>query len=444
MALLLDLAYLLVLVASVPRLVYRRLKTGEHVHLGARLGRHLAPTEGAPIWLHGASVGEVSLLVPLVAALERSMPGTPLVISAYSPTGFAAAARLFPQHRVIVFPLDFSFVVERAIRTLDPQLIVIVESDLWPNFLRRAAAHRVPVAIVNAKVSERSFRLHARLRLLARPLAGVALVAAEDEQHAERFVRLGVPRERVEVTGNMKYDLTQPPAETGALRYAGRRRLGYDENDVLVLGGSLHAGEERVLLRAFRGLPGAALTLVPRYPSDASEMAEQARALGYSVVLKSEIDHGRVSPRGARAVLVVDTLGELRELYAAADIALVGGSLFYRGANKGGHNLMEPAVLGVPVLFGPYNVSFAATAERLVAEGGGMLVRDAEELAAALTVLATDADARARMGEHARSVVLASQGATARNSALIRSLLDTALRSLPAVPPPTHNAASER
>ena len=381
--------------------------------------------------------------MPLVGELERERPDASFVISAYSPTGFAAAQRLFPQHQVILFPLDFSFVVDRVVRTLDPRLVVIVEADLWPNFLRRAIARQVPVAVVNGKMSERSFRLHTRLPLFSGALRRLAFVAVQNDEHASRFARLGVLRERLHVTGNMKYDLTQPPAGVEALRREVRLRLGYGDDEVLVLGGSLHAGEERPLLEAFKALGYGALALVPRYPSDAARMAECARAFGHPVVLKSEIDRGAAAP-GSRAVLLVDTLGELRQLYAVADVAFVGGSLFDRGSSRGGHNLMEPAVLGVPVLFGPHNTSFAETARALEAAGGGLRVQDAGQIGAALTALCANREARLRMGASARAVVLAAQGATARNSALLRALLDAPAATLPVTPAHTHNAARER
>jgi 3-deoxy-D-manno-octulosonic-acid transferase len=446
MGFLLDLGYVLILVVSAPWLIYRRIIAGERLRFAARLGLGLEPSARPPIWLHGASVGEISVLAPLIARLEQTMPGTPLVISAYSPTGFEAARRAYPRHRVVLFPLDFSFVVERVLRRLDPRVIVIIEGDLWPNFLRAAERRSVPVAILNGKMSERSFRLHARTRIVARLLRRLPLIAVQSEEHAERLRFLGVSPERIRVTGNMKYDLTQPLDEARELGRDWRRHCGYESDDAVIVGGSLHEREDQLLIEAFASLGAGnrALVLVPRYPSDAARVARLTRACGFEPVMKSALDRGAAAPRGRHAVLVVDTVGELRRLYAMADVALVGGSLFYRAANKGGHNLMEPAILGVPVLFGPHNYSFRETAAELVASGGGMLVHDKAELAATLTTLLADRAARARMGERAREVVLRGQGATSRNCALLQTLLETEARTLPVTPRPTHNAARER
>jgi 3-deoxy-D-manno-octulosonic-acid transferase len=229
----------------------------------------------------------------------------------------------------------------------------------------------------------------------------------------------------VHVTGNMKYDLT--PSPSGDSQPAALRRfLGYTDADVVVIGGSLHAGEDDALLGALAriesdGTP-VALVLVPRYPGDIETTRRHVLEAGRTPVLKSALDAGAAAP-GRRGVLIVDTVGELGRLYAVADIAFVGGSLFYRGANKGGHNVMEPAILGVPVLFGPHNVSFKEPVAALVAAGGGMLVRDAAELGDALARLVRDRHRRVEMGARARRVVLDGQGATARNYALLGELL---------------------
>src|SRR5690606_19721838 len=356
MGLLLDLGYLLGFVLAAPWLAYRLVRHGGFRNAPARFGLELGPAVRGAIWLHGSSAGEVSLLKPLVARLERDRPGTPLVISAYTVTGLEAARKAYPQHRVILFPLDFSFAVRRFLAHFDPRLIVIVESEFWPNFLLAARRRGVPVVVLNGKVSEKSSRAYRRTGIVPRVLRGLTLIAVQSEEHAERFSRLGVPRERIHVTGNMKYDLARGTADDTD-RQMLREGLGYSPDDVVVMGGSLHPGEHEALLAAFDALPGdsrAALVLVPRYPADAPAVAEHVEARGYAAVMKTRIDRGEAAPPGRGGVLIVDTVGELGRLYAAADVAFVGGSLFFRGSNKGGHNLMEPAILGVPVLFGPY------------------------------------------------------------------------------------------
>lgn len=427
MSLLLNLVYALGLTLASPWIVYRVTRAHGWHSVPGRFGFRLGPAIHGSIWLHGSSVGEVSLLKPLVALLERDYPDLPLVISSYTNTGLEAARAAYPAHRVLPFPLDLSFVAERMLERLGTQAIVVVESDFWPNFLAVAERRGIPVATVNAKLSAKSFRIHRLTRLVPRLMRKFAFVAAQTPEHAERFHDLGVPRERVYVTGNMKYDLTRtrPAART---REETRLRLGFAPDAVVIIGGSLHPREDLVLLESFsrvkRAHAGAALVIVPRYPDQAADTCRHALDAGFAAALKTAVDAGETAAPGGDGVLVVDTLGELGTLYAAADVAFVGGSLFYRGPNKGGHNLMEPAITGAPVLFGPYNSSFKETAADLLAADGGALVRDADELGHALDALLADAGHRAAVGERARQVVLGGQGATLRNFDLLRAMID--------------------
>lgn len=421
MGLLLDLGYLVALTLASPWIAYLILKRGSWRGLSSRFGLHLGKPLESSIWLHGSSAGEVSLLQPLVALLERDRPDATLLISTYTVTGFSAAVRAYPGHRVILFPFDFSFVVRRFFRHFAPRLVVIVESEFWPNFLLAAARWDIPVVVFNGKMSEKSYRSYARLRVISKVLRTLRLVAVQSDEHAERLRALGVPAERVHVTGNMKYDLARSQADDREQK-ALRERLGLAADDVVVIGGSLHAGEHEALLGAFACLDSsahAALIVVPRYPADAGSVQQLAEQKGYRAVRKTAIDRGDASPPGRSGVLVVDTVGELGSLYGAADIAFVGGSLFFRGSNKGGHNLMEPAIRGVAVLFGPYNFSFKETVEDLLRSDAALLVRDAAELTAAIADLVGDLEKRRRLGERGKRVVLQGQGATKRNYDLL-------------------------
>jgi 3-deoxy-D-manno-octulosonic-acid transferase len=426
MSLLLDLLYLFALLLASPWILYRLTASRAWRLIPQRCGIGLAPQEQPCVWLHGSSVGEVGLLKPLIALFEREMPQMPLVISSYTQTGLAAARAAYPAHRVVVFPLDFSSVVKRFLRRLRPRLVIIVESEFWPNFLAVAEREGIPAAVVNGKMSAKSFALHRRTRFVARAIRALRLLAVQSEEHAARFRGLGVAAHAIRVTGNMKYDLTVPPPNDAG-RAELRAALGYATDAIIVIGGSLHAGEDAALLQSFDALPlgsaRTALILVPRYPAEAEACARHVLETGRAAVLKSAIDRGAARPPGHDGVLIVDTVGQLGGLYAAADVAFVGGSLFYRGANKGGHNLMEPAIRGLPVLFGPYNFSFKDTVEDLLAAGAGVLVRDAAELDRALAAIVSD-PARGEIGERARAVVLRGQGATARNFALLAELLD--------------------
>jgi 3-deoxy-D-manno-octulosonic-acid transferase len=425
MGLLLDLAYLLACVVASPWLLYRWLAGGGR-DLSSRFGFRLGKPLRSSIWLHGSSAGEVALLRPLVALLERDYPDTPLVISAFTTTGLAAARRLYASHRVVPLPLDLSFVVAACLKHFDPRLVIVVESEFWPNFIAGARRRGVPVVLINGKMSARSYRLHSRTGVVKRVLRELDLVAVQTEEHAGRLRALGVPTERLAVTGNMKYDLARPPAD-GQQAQALRTALGYAASDIVIIGGSLHEREDEAVFDAYAAARAVAaevaLIVVPRYPAEAGNVERLARARGYAAVRKTTVDAGRERPPGRDGVLVVDTVGELGKLYGVADLAFVGGSLFFRGSNKGGHNLMEPAILGVPVLFGPYNFSFKETVQDLLAANAGRLVRSAEELAATVVELVQQPAERRALGSRAREVVHAGQGATSRNYALVADLL---------------------
>ena len=425
MGLILDFGYLLGVLAALPWIVYRISVRGDWRSLPQRLGFRLPPPVRGSIWLHGSSAGEISLLRPLVGRLREDFPAVPIVVSAYSSTGYAAAQRNFPAARVVFFPVDLSFVVRRFLRRFDPRLVVIVESDFWPNFLLATRARSIPVAVINGKISPRSYRIHSRTRLIPLLLRRMPLVAVQSDEHAARYRGLGVPAEGVAVTGNMKYDLTDSEGPSAA---ESRQALGYTSQDVVIIGGSLRDRENDIVAECYRSLagahPGAALIVAPRYPAEAPRIQAVLEGMGLPVVLKSRVNAGRGRPPGGGGVLLVDTVGELRFLYAAADIAFVGGSLFDRGANKGGHNVIEPAIQGIPVLFGPCQFSFRDTVEDLLAAEAGVRVSDAAELGAALAALVTDAGGRRAMGRRAREVVLRHQGATARNYALLAPFLE--------------------
>ena len=426
LALLLDLGYLLAGVVALPWLVHRLVRRGDAGGFLPRFGVGLGAGTNSSIWLHGASAGEILLLQALVRRLERDMPEIPLVVSAFSSTGLAAARRAFPRHRVVLFPFDLSVVVNRFLRRLRPRLVVIVEGDLWPNFLLALRRRDIPTVVLNGRMSERSCRRHALSRVVPSLMRAMPLIAVQGEEHARRLQRLGVEARRLHVTGNMKYDLAPPPLGTAEV-CAFRECLAYGTRDAIIVGGSLHPGEDDALLRAWRRVSSGtqrpvALVLVPRYPSDAKRVERKVREYGRRALLKTAVDEGEEAP-GTEGVLIVDTLGELRALYAAADIAFVGGSLFFRGHNRGGHNLMEPAIAGIPVLFGPHHSSFAETAEALVEAGAGAVVHDWEELAERLLRLIEDESGRRRMGMKARAAILNRQGATERNYTLLHPLL---------------------
>jgi 3-deoxy-D-manno-octulosonic-acid transferase len=379
----------------------------------------------ASVWLHGSSAGEIDLLRPLVEVLEREHPDLPIVISAFAVSGYQAARRAFARHRVIFLPPEFSPLIRRALGRLRPRLLILVESELWPNLILTAAGRGVPVCLLNAKMSEKSRRTHGRLRLVLPALRRLTLVATQTSEHANRFRELGVAESVLHVTGNMKYDLAvaEDPIE---LRRSLRARFHVEDGVPVIIGGSLHAGEDEALGRAAARLLADGyrfrLVIVPRYPAEADHMCASLAGAGINAIRKTALDR-HADPLPGDVALVVDTMGELKQFYAMSDVAFVGGSLYYRGSNKGGHNLMEPGILGVAVLFGPHNFSFKETVRDLLADDAGIMVRDTDELYAALRSLLAEPGSARALGDRARRLILASRGATGRNYALMSHLL---------------------
>jgi 3-deoxy-D-manno-octulosonic-acid transferase len=381
---------------------------------GARLAPH-------GVWLHAVSVGEVQACAALVGALYRRHPDVPLTVTTFTPTGAARARALFGHFAQVRYvPYDLPGAVRRFFARVEPRLAVIFETELWPNLYRECARRRIPLVLASARVSARSASRYRRLGTLFRDtLAHAAVVAAQDAGDAERFRVLGADPASTHVTGNIKFDFELPPdiAARGA-----RLREQYARNRPLWVAGSTHGGtEEQAVLGAHRSVcvtqPAALLVLAPRHPPRFADVAQALRQAGVRFVRRSHGAQGAADEECE--VVLLDSLGELLDFYAAADVAFVGGSL----APVGGHNLLEPAALGVPILTGPNNFNSEEIARLLIARAAAEVVRDGAELAARLRVLLGDAEARARMGAAGRASVDGNRGALAKLLALIEPLL---------------------
>jgi 3-deoxy-D-manno-octulosonic-acid transferase len=433
--LLLDIAYLLVFVLTAPLwLLLLLLKPAFRSGLGQRfrLPNRMKPLRNT-VWLHGSSAGEIDLLRPLTARIQERYPDSSIVVSAFAISGYAYAKKTFPELPVIYFPVDLAFVIRRFFRALRPTLIVIVESELWPNFFAVAAKQRVPLCVINGKMSAKSYRSHRKTGLIAWALRKVALIAVQTEDHAHRFRGLGVDPARIRVTGNMKYDLGDDAAG-GEERRKLRRQYGISDELPVWIGGSIHRGEDEALAwtqgRLVRDGYRVQLVVVPRYPAEAEAIAAVFENHGLKAIRKTVMTgDGQALFEDAAKVLIVDTIGDLKRYYAMSDVAYVGGSLHFRGSNKGGHNLMEPAILGVVPLFGPFNFSFRETVEVLLAGDAGLLVHDQEEIYAVLKEFLDHPGAAAEKGQRARKVILDNRGATALNFDLLAPLIDGGTKS---------------
>ncbi len=429
-AILADLVYLLLLTAAAPWLFWRAARRGRYRRGWAAklLGQVPRVDSDRPlVWLHAVSVGEVNLLGPVLAELVRRRPLWQYVISTSTDAGYDLARTRYAQHQVIWCPLDFSWAVRRALRRLNPRLLVLAELELWPNLIRAAQARGTRVAVINGRLSQRSFRGYRRLaRWLAPTLRSIDRVVAQNATYAERFRALGVPEERVSVSGSVKFD----GAATDRMNSATQRlaRLaGFAPDDVVWLAGSTQAPEESLALAAFAELapqfPRLRLVLVPRQPHRFDEVAALLDLAPFAWQRRSTLGE---SPTAAEAsasparALLVDTVGELGAWWGTADLAFVGGSL----GQRGGQNMIEPAAYGAAVCFGPNTRNFRDVVELLLKSEAAVVVRDGAELAQFIRRGLEDPAWAARLGERARQLVATQLGATGRTVDLLLDLVD--------------------
>jgi 3-deoxy-D-manno-octulosonic-acid transferase len=407
--------------------------------LRERLGHPPAAPGGAAtppggLWVHAVSVGEVRLALSLIRAWRERAPGRPITLTTGTPSGRELAAGAPAASRpdgLAALPFDLPGPLGRFLDRLRPSAVVIVETEIWPNLLRLCGRRGIPVLLVNGRISPRAFPRYRLLRpLLARVLPAVGLFAVQSEDEARRLRALGAPPDRVRVTGNLKFDLPEPRAADGEVR----RRLGLDGAPPLFVAGSTSGGEEAAAAAALAELrrvdSRARLVVAPRHPERFAEAERALRAAALRVVRWSAL--GSAPPPAAESwdAVLLDAMGVLPEVYAAADLVFVGGSLVRRG----GQNLLEPAALGRPVLFGPHVENFAAAARALVEAGGGFPVRDAADLGRTAARLLADPAGRRVAGTMARRVVEANRGALRRTL----DLMEAALRD----PAPVDRAAA--
>jgi 3-deoxy-D-manno-octulosonic-acid transferase len=370
------------------------------------------------IWLHAVSLGEVSAAAALVRALRDRHPHMPFVLTTATPTGRARAVELFGAEVDVRFlPYDTPGSVRRFLARVRPRVGIIMETELWPNLFHACARQNIPVAIVSARITKKSAAGYRRFgRLFADAAASCALIAAQTAEDAERFVAVGAERSRTHVVGNVKFDMQL--GEDLAAR--GRElRTGYLGSRPVWVAGSTHAGEEDALVAAQAELRGsiadALLVLVPRHPQRFDAVAAALSRQGVIFERRSRA----ASVAAPAEILLVDRMGELTAFYAASDAAFVGGSL----VPVGGHNLLEPAALGLPVLTGPYTANSKEIARTLIERGGAIEVGDAPALAASLRQLFADPALRRRLGEAARDFVEAHRGSLARLLQLLEPLI---------------------
>ena len=387
----------------------------------------LGPPLGGPggavetLWLHAVSVGEVQAALPLVRALRARRPQVRMVMTTTTPTGMERVRHAFGSEVIHRYaPYDLPGATRRFLDRVEPRLAIFVETEIWPNLVHQCHRRAIPVLFANARLSERSAAGYRRLGgLMRQTLTRVAAIAAQSEEDARRLREIGAPFERVVVTGSTKFDV----AVSASTREAGqvlRRQLGVERS--VWIAASTHEGEEEQVLEAFaivrRAVPACLLVLVPRHPERFARVAALCRRQGFQVSLRSGASEGSRDVD----VFVGDTMGELPVFYAASDVAFVGGSL----VDVGGHNMLEPAALGVPVLLGPSLRNFADISDRLCRERAAEVVEGVESLALAVIRHLGDANLRHRTGECGRRFVERNRGAGERVLALVERSLAAA------------------
>ncbi len=411
----------LLLPAALLRLLWRSLRQpGYRRRWRERLGHDAHPPAPGGVWVHAVSVGEVQAALPLLQWLLSHEPHWEITVTTTTPTGAQRVVELLGDrvhHRYT--PFDLPGIVARVLDQRRPRLLVIFETELWPNLLDACRCRNIPLVLANGRLSERSLKGYQRLQpLVAETLAAFTWVTAQSNRDATRFLALGADPARVVVTGNIKFDATVPhdlAIQASALR------LKWGDQRPVWIGASTHEGEETLLLQAHRQLlqvfPDALMILAPRHPERFSKVAGLIENAGFPFARRSR--EGVAEPR--HPVFLLDRLGELLLAYAASDVACVGGSW----VPVGGHNLLEPASLGVPVLFGPHTGNFVEIAALLEEAGGGVRVQTADQLVERLRTWFANPLERTRVGHNGQRAVAANRGALERLVGLLKNSLLT-------------------
>jgi 3-deoxy-D-manno-octulosonic-acid transferase len=383
----------------------------------------LSSSNNRPIWVHAVSVGEVISAVPLVKGLPGSLGDNKVVFSASTKTGFEVATKLLEGHveEIFFYPYDLVFSVRHIIGKVDPAAFILVETDIWPNFLFELKKRKVPVALVNARISKRSFNAYNRISFFMKPLLlTFSKICSQSAEDAQRFENLGIPTSRIIQTGNLKFDQeydSLPKADLDKLRQS----MHIKPRQNIFLAGSTHQGEEEILLDSFSRLrkkfSDLQLIVAPRYPDRAESVCGIFRSAGFSAQPLQDLD--RVEPDTRFDVIVIDTIGILRRLYALADIAFVGGSLVC----SGGQNPLEPAAYSKPIIFGPDMSDFKEVSHLLLKSGGAVRVYDAESLYRTAAMLLEERNRSQTIGKKAFEVFYANKGAVEKTIREIKSII---------------------
>jgi len=436
----LDVFYALAAVAISPIVVYRVLRYKRYRKGWAQRFGKIARTNPSKkcIWLHAVSVGELNAAKTVIEALQTKFPDFEIVVSTTTDTGFARASALFGKElQVFYFPLDFSWIMHRAFRKMAPTLCLLMELEVWPNFVETAHRLNVPVIVVNGRISDKSFARYKKIKPIAKRIfRKVSLVLAQTQEYAERFKQLGCPDERVIVTGSLKYDTAEITDKVeGADALAEQLNLRTQNSELrtrLWVAGGTGPGEEEIILAVYKDLirqeqfADLRLVIVPRKPERFDEVAELIQQkdfeiIRYSQVKKQCVEKSSIEYRASsiESVTLGDTMGDLRKFYSLATIIFVGRSL----VPMGGSDMMEAAALGKCTIFGPYAFNFKHTVDALLAENGAIMVKDKEELLQTMRKCLTQPRFAQQIARNGQEVIRKNQGATTRTMEQISHII---------------------
>ncbi len=411
----LNLAYLIALVLISPIAIYRMIRQGRYRKgWGNRIGaiKRRFP-EKKCIWIHAVSVGEVNATRTIVKQLSEKLDGCEIVISTTTDTGFARANAIYgSEHMVFFFPMDFTITMTRAFKNIRPDCCLLMELEVWPNFVRIANEFGAAVVVVNGRISDRSFARYSRIKPIARMMfSRISLILSQCQQYTDRFIALGVNSEKVITTGSLKYDTadTNPNAEEAKKL---REKLKLADERLIVAGGTGN-DEEKIILDVFCKLKKVykdlRLIIVPRKPERFDEVARLMEGTGFGIIRFSQVKDGsRKIEDGDKSIILGDTMGDLRKFYSIADINFVGRSL----VPMGGSDMMEAAAMGNCTMFGPHAFNFRQTVDDLLQGGGAIMVRDEQHLYESLEKCLIDRDYRETIASKGRDIIVKNQGAT--------------------------------
>jgi 3-deoxy-D-manno-octulosonic-acid transferase len=421
MSIIYDLTFLIVAIFYLPiYLLHRKF----HKEFLLRLG--FLPKDlnlNNPVWIHAVSVGEVMTVRRLIEELKIIYPDKRFVISTVTPTGNKIAKGIAGHNDLVTYlPLDFSFITRRVIDKISPSLVILAETEFWPNFISYLYRKKIPVLTVNGRISDASYRGYRLIRFLLRQaLEKISLFCMQTQHDAKKLMRLGVSRDKIKVTGNMKFDVTDfIDLKTNYIDL--RSKLYLNSNHKLFVAGSTHPQEEEIILGVYKELhksfPDLRLLIAPRHPERAGDIAKITSRFGFKQVFVSNTPT-ECSTCISNSVFILDTVGELINFYAIADIVFVAGSL----VKKGGHNILEPASFEKPIIFGPYMFNFGDIAELFLTNNAAIMIRNQEELKINIVKLLNNPQEGLELGRRAKGLILQNQGATKRNVGFIKDIL---------------------